>query len=365
MGYSLEERSLSNPLSISSEKKLIPKTTSSKKVYGFVPYWLGSKATFQPELTDWAYFSLTIDSDGTLVKTKTPDYAFFNKSFSTLYQDAQSKNIKTDITFAQFEKEKVLAFLSSTTAQRQFFIELESIMNQYSIQGINIDFEVTGDVTDEQRTQFTEFIKRTNIWLDGHDKNLTLAIDVYPSSIERTTLWDIPALHEPVDYIVVMTYDFHRASSNNAGPISPLLNTGTKEKEKNITYYLAKFVKVVPKEKILLGIPFYGYEWETTDPFPRSFTLPRTGSTASIERINTLLLDSSSIIQHFWEDDTLSPFLYVQKEDKHFMISYENAQSLKYKLDLVQQLDIGGIAIWALGYEGESRELWNVIRDEL
>jgi spore germination protein YaaH len=47
------------------------------------------------------------------------------------------------------------------------------------------------------------------------------------------------------------------------------------------------------------------------------------------------------------------------------MIYYENSRSMSYKLDFVNQLDLGGVAIWALGYEGRSRELWDVVEQKL
>lgn len=358
----LKKNSLVSPhfSSISSSDSI----HKSRIVYGFLPYWLGDKSQFHSELTHWAFFSLSIDADGSIITRADPGYNFFQKSFSQLSEQAQEKQIQTELTFTQFDEEKLLAFLNSTSAQRQFFTQLRSILQQHSVQGINIDFETAGDTSIEEQKQFTEFIQRLNSWLNDYDPKITLTIDVYPSSIERTTLWNISDIHSELDYIVVMTYDFHRASSNNAGPISPLLSTGEQHKEKNIVYYLAQFLKVVPSEKILLGVPFYGYEWQTTEPFPRSFTFPRTGSTASLDRIQTLINDPSITIQYFWEDTTLSPFLHFQKNDKHYLISYENALSLKYKLDLVNESDLGGIAIWALGYEGQSRELWEVIRQQ-
>ena len=47
------------------------------------------------------------------------------------------------------------------------------------------------------------------------------------------------------------------------------------------------------------------------------------------------------------------------------VIYYESPRSIAYKLDYVNQLDLGGIAIWALGYEGEGRDLWEVIGNKV
>jgi spore germination protein YaaH len=61
----------------------------------------------------------------------------------------------------------------------------------------------------------------------------------------------------------------------------------------------------------------------------------------------------------------LSPYLVYRNNGDIQMIYYEDARSLAYKLDLVNQVDLGGIAIWAVGYEGKSTELWDVIDSRL
>jgi spore germination protein YaaH len=66
-----------------------------------------------------------------------------------------------------------------------------------------------------------------------------------------------------------------------------------------------------------------------------------------------------------WDSDALSPYITYTEGGKIQTIYYENSRSLSYKLDLVNETNMGGIAIWALGYEGSSRELWDVIDHKL
>jgi spore germination protein len=66
-------------------------------------------------------------------------------------------------------------------------------------------------------------------------------------------------------------------------------------------------------------------------------------------------------VQEHWNDQALAPYLSYVEDGKNYIIYYENPRSISYKLDLVNQLDLGGVAIWALGYEGEDRVLWDVI----
>jgi len=57
----------------------------------------------------------------------------------------------------------------------------------------------------------------------------------------------------------------------------------------------------------------------------------------------------------------MSPWFFYQQENKIKQIYYENKRSLKYKMELVKQLKLAGISIWALGYEGNSPEIWNAL----
>ena len=66
-------------------------------------------------------------------------------------------------------------------------------------------------------------------------------------------------------------------------------------------------------------------------------------------------------VKEQWEKDAMTPYITYKEDGKQKIIFYENTQSLAYKMDLVRQADLGGIAIWALGYEGDAPELWEVI----
>ena len=123
---------------------------------------------------------------------------------------------------------------------------------------------------------------------------------------------------------------------------------------------LKLYTDQVQSEKIILGIPFYGYEWIVEDGNdPQSFTIPKTGQTATYERITNLL--ATPTIKTHWDAAALSPYLRFDVKGKHHIIYYDNALSLAYKLQLVRQANLGGIAIWALGYEGSTQELWTTI----
>lgn len=363
---------LHTPLSESvfTQTEAVP-LVEDKIVYGFLPFWLASDFQLSPQLTHLALFSLTLTETGE-VQTRSglslePGYRFFqSEQFENILAESQASGVNTDVVLTMFNNEHIEQFLTSTTAQQTALSTIEALILANSIDGINIDIEYSGEKSAEIRDHYTQFIVAVDQMLEQQFPTVKLSIDVYPSAIEKQQLWDITALESHVDYIIVMAYDFYRANSSISGPVAPLLSTQDRADEKNITYYIAKYLQTVPKQKIILGIPFYGYEWQTTENELRSTTYPRTGLTASFKRVQSILQNEEiENLNYVWEEDTLSPFITFNEGDKIKTISYENEVSLGYKLDFVQQAEIGGIAIWALGYEGENSPLWDVIDQKL
>ncbi len=366
-----------SPFIISSNKTPLSSLhQQSYLVYGFAPFWNLRKTTIQPELTHLAYFSLPMTVDGELDgiipgKRTTSSIRWKSQLIDeTLHQ--MKSNQKLTIVLTQFDNHSIRTLLSTPSAQLRVQDSISSLLSESKrpITGLNYDIEYTGPVTPELRQLYTQLIQKTRQTLDQyaeehHRDRLELSVSLFPGAAGHQWIWDVPALDPFVDHFVVMTYDFHRSSSSVAGPVAPVFGGGTNWNN-DIVIHLKEFLKVVPPEKVILGIPFYGYEWETTTADPGSAVFPGTGSTASYSRVHKLLEQPDKLgIQQGWDEKALSPYLTFIQDGRAHVIYYENSRSLGYKLDLVTQLHLGGVAIWALGYEENSREPWDVIRGKL
>ncbi len=364
---------LLSPLSELTTFKFINKLTPNshdKIVYGFLPYWNLEDAEIQPEVTNLAYFGLTLQGDGT-VMTRGEDglEPGYNKLSSDKILDIctefENTERQVEIVLTLFDNDEIVALLTNPQAAANLNQSLDSLILAYPIKGVNLDIEYSGPVTDQLRQQLTKLVASVNQHLDEKYDDINLSIDMYAGAASRYQLWDVAAISPHVDYIIVMAYDFHLRSSPTAGPVAPLFG-GEEHWDSDINQHLANFLQVVPKEKILLGVPFYGYEWQTTTRDSQAHTFPQSGSTASYKRVQELLTQQSELdVQEHWNEFALSPYLSYMKDDEVFVVYYENSRSLSYKLDYVNQLDLGGIAIWALGYEDNNRELWEVIAGKL
>jgi len=360
--------------------------TSPFIVYGFVPYWNLSKTVIQPELTHLAYFSFPITPEGELDgisngKPTDTDASISSSRWRSAQLDDLVRQLKPNqaftLTLTQFGKPEIETFLSSPSAQTQFQTSLQSFLTTTTrpVAGINIDIEYPGEATPALRQEYVEFVQRTRTTVDQvaqarRQPKYNLSISVYANAASRQLLWDIPSLISAVDHVVIMAYDFHRSSSPIAGPVAPMFGA-TQNWDNDLVLHLKEFLAQMPANKILLGVPFYGYEWETTTGDSRSLVFPGTGATASYGRVQRLLNSTNSAeiadgpITQGWDEDALSPYLIFTKDNRQHVIYYEDARSISYKVELVNELQLGGIAIWALGYEDGSRELWDAVQKHL
>ena len=362
-------------------KELIIPKKDKKVVYGFLPYWNLRATKIEKELTHLAYFGLNIQADGEIMIKNAdgsldPGYRNMNEDiFLELATQMQAQNGQVELVLKQFDADEIRAFLTNEKAHLKFLQSLDSLLLAYPIGGINIDIEYAGENSQDLREHFLTFLRKLDWYLDSKYPNISLSIDVYASAASnQQSIWDLEKLSQYLDYVIVMAYDFHQRSSEQAGPVAPLFSESNSW-NKDINQHLKQFFTLIPREKILLGIPFYGYGWRTDSNQPKANTYQDTGFTVSYKKAKELLnlaagqqqKDSSwpgaSKIQSGFDENALSPYLSYQQDGEQYLIYYEDPISIAYKLEYARQLNLAGIAIWALGYEDADGTLWQAIKN--
>lgn len=365
-----------SPLTAETTFRFLSGKLPEKKriVYAYLPYWNLDNVPQPPkEVTHLSYFALTIGSDGYIVTRgedgTEPGYnKLTSDHLSELAAAMEKQGGKTEIVLAQFNNDSIVSLLSNEKSKDNLLTSLDSILLAVPINGINIDIEYSGEVTQQLRTNMTKLVTAINEHLDTKYNHVQLSIAMYASAAEENQFWEVEQIGRQVDFIVIMAYDFHRRGSITAGPVAPLY--GANELwDGDINHYLKNFVAVVPREKLLLGIPFYGYGWQTTNRDALSTTYPDSGFTATYKYVQDLLKRRRELqLKEQWEDTALSPFVTYIEDGETYVVHYEDPRSIRYKLEYVRQLDLAGIAIWALGYEGENgdgSELWDVVAENM
>jgi spore germination protein len=340
----------------------------NKEVIGFLPYWLAAKKVNidTKKISQLIYFGLEVNDGGSLRKYdengyKTPEYVYLNSDYiDSLFKQARKTNTKVLLTVSNFNTEEIETLISSKEAVYTLLSEMQEILDIYAFDGFNLDFEYfPKQDNDKFKKDFNHFIGILTSGLKAKNKDLIISFDIYPNAIINGKPYDIKTISSMVDEVIIMGYDFHQAGSENAGPVSPLKGNGN---GKNLTEAFKAVYPSIEAKKLVLGIPFYGYEWQTYTSDYKSFTIG-TGALASYQRVRQLIKEEK--LERKWDEDTQTPFLvYEDGRGRIKQIYFEDEKSLALKMDLVNQLNIKGIAIWALGYEGSYQDLWQVIAEK-
>jgi len=245
-----------------------------------------------------------------------------------------------------FDGEKIHEILNNPIEKKKNIQIIVDKVNKMKYDGIDIDYE---GVKSEDMDAFTAYIKDLRAALNKYNKKLTIAIqaktfDTLKIYGDRGQDW--PKLAQYVDEFRIMAYDYGWKGSIPR-PVAP--------------YYwvddiLEYAVANVPKEKIYLGVPFYGYGW--SQEFFSSYTyltiqyiLEKYGVDFQYDP-----LQKTNRLFYVSENDTRDPKIAHQ-------VWFENHISLEPKLELAKKYGIAGISIWRIGKEDS--ENWRSIREFL
>jgi spore germination protein YaaH len=201
--------------------------------------------------------------------------------------------------------------------------------------GIDLDYE---NLDPSVRDQFTNFISKLSSEL--HAKGKILSVTVQAKKSDDNT-WrgpgalDFEAIGKLVDQFRVMTYDYSRPNTS-PGAIAPI------DWMREVISYAKSHV---PSQKIIVGIPFYGYQW----------CIAGEGDNCKndglvYEGVQNIVSQYNPTVE--WNDQTKAPwFLYIDDQKNTKVVNFEDHRSLSAKLELIKTENVGGITIWRLGSE--------------
>ncbi len=335
--------------------------TQRKQIIGFLPYWLVNKADkdYTQNITTLAYFGLTVDDNGQIKKLASeteeePGWTWLRGEELGAYLKNIKKE-KVDLSLVVFNgnEDSIGKLISDPEVHAKNLVtEVGPIMKKYGFTDLNLDIESIQMASDEARQNFTKFIAEVKKNLDK-EKLGTLTIDVSPIVLFKKYLINLSTVEEYVDYIVFMTYDYHYAGSYVTGPVAPVAGAG-KEAEFDVEVAIKKAVKTLPKDKIILGAPLYGYSWETIGDTPRSPVLSSSGFSVSNRYVEDFL-STCATCEAKLDKNADENFIIYKDQDygTYHQIFYPDKNSMTKKINLAKKYNLGGLGLWALGYEGE------------
>lgn len=181
---------------------------------------------------------------------------------------------------------------------------------------------------------------------------ITAAVSAGKATIDAG--YEIAKIGSVLDFISVMTYDFHGGWDTFTGHNSPL-HVGSQDKG-DFVYFNCEFAMKywqengVPSEKLIMGFPTYGRTFRLTSS-DTSVGAPASGAGSigpytreagfwAYYEICTFLPEATIV----WIEDQKVPYAFKGNE----WIGFDNLTSYKYKVDFLKTNNFGGAMVWAI-----------------
>lgn len=284
-----------------------------------------------------AFFHLS--EDGTLEEN-------IGQSGESYIEWAHSNGYKVWPIFSNAEAglEVTSKVMNSYTARQKLIEEIIDASVKYDLDGINMDFE---NMKMEDKDLYSRFI----IELTPRLKEIGLVSSVDVTAPDGAETWsmcfDRHVLGDVADYIIFMAYDQYGASSQKPGTTA-----GYNWVELSLNKFLT--TEEIPSEKIILAIPLYTRVWTTDE------TGNVTNKSIAMKDIDSTIPDG---VEKQWNDELKQNYVEYTDGSDTKQIWIEDEDSLKAKLSLIKENNLGGVAAWEKDMEKD--DIWDLINNEI
>ena len=278
-----------------------------------------------PGLTFLSPFSYRTDADGTLTPT------FSVPKANGAYGAADLLTVTNLKPSGGFSGDIAHAILTQEGPQNAFVENVAALLRSGSWYGVNLDFEY---VYQFDRESYNQFLRRFAALLHSLGALLITALAPKQSAAQNGLLYtahDYASHGMIADYVVLMTYEW----GYTYGP--PMAVAPIDQVRRVLDYA----VSVMPADKILLGVPNYGYDW----------ILPFQQGTAAKPLTNTVAVTLAGTVgaEIRFSESAQSPyFRFVDSEGRRHEVWFEDARSLRTKFLLVGEYGLAGVSFWNL-----------------
>lgn len=338
------------------------------EIMGFLPYWAIPRIDQinTQILTSISYFGLEVDGNGEIIKYDTNRqpidawvYLQKDKGLKSLFQKSQNNKLKIYLTLKCFNQDNIIRLTTSEKSREKFISSALYLMNSQALDGLNIDFEYIGTPSKQVRDGFSALIINLNKAMKAEYPHSVLTIDTFVDAASATRIHDVPVLAENSDGLVIMGYDFHTPASSVPGPVAPMEGQGL-----SIKGLMASYLDKAPAGKLILAVPYYGYDWPVKQ-VGSGFEVSGTRQEVKIVPYGEIMAATRDT-KILWDENAQVPwYIYQDSQTKQSRVVYfENVRSLSTKYEFAKQKRLGGVAIWALGFDGTQTELGQTLIDK-
>ncbi len=245
-----------------------------------------------------------------------------------------------DFNYALDTKTEVDSYriLSSTTRRQEMAQNMRDTALEYGLDGINLDFE---QLSDEAWPHFIQFLRELSILC--RESGLVLSVDnKVPLNSSNPYRLDVQGL--VADYVIMMGYDEHWGGCGEVGSVASI---------DYVTGGLDRTLEQVPPEKVINALPFYTRLWKTEGAAVTDVAIPISNVEECLKNYGQDLETAE------WNETICQNYIEWQSENTFYQMWIEDTESLSVKLNAMRARNIGGTAVWRLGFG--TKAAWELI----
>jgi len=317
-------------------------TTPSREVFGYHPYWMGTAwQNYNYNLISTiSYFSAEATATGGLSDLHGwPVVGLINL--------AHSYGVDVVLCVTLFNNGDLITLLSNPTYRQNLIDNLLIQVLAGNADGVNIDFE---SFPPSQKQNMVQFI--TDLTNTFHAEIPGSKITLATPAVDWNDGWDYNALATISDGLFIMGYDYYYSGSSTTGPNAPLSGNGYTVSW-TIDDYLNKTNN--QSDKLIIGCPYFGFEWPASSGSSGATTTDN-GSAKFYDEMEGNALSYGKL----WHESSQTPW-YGFQNPNWIQGWYDDSLSLSLKYDFAIENNLLGVGIWAMGYDGNNLELWDLL----
>lgn len=252
----------------------------------------------------------------------------------------QNPDLKVILSIGGWGSGRFSEMAADSLNRAAFAADCKRVIDEFNLDGVDIDWEYptsssAGISSSPDDTQNYTLLMRDIRGQIGPDKSLTLATP------GNARFYDFPAILPYVDFINIMSYDIGTARVHkHQSPLYASEHTALTA-DQALQAHLAAGI---PKEKLTLGLPFYGrgaYEYPDYMDY-KDFKL----------------LDSCTVV---W--DSLAQVPYVANAKGELVMGYNDPRAIEIKCKYILDNDLLGAMYWEYTCDNEQGDLRTIVTD--
>ena len=313
---------------------------AQNKVVGYYPDWLES--TLPPQSVEFE--NLTHVVHAFAWPQSNGDISYYQGMFNYGLADAvHNVDEKILLAFGGWGQSNGFTPLTADSLARNNFInKVVELLSDKSYDGIDLDWEYPS--TTIEGKNLTKLVKELRERFNQENPEWLITMAVSAGSYYGQYL-EFNKLINYVDWFSIMGYDFHGSWTAHAGHNAPIYQpSNCSDGADDLGIIFLKVERQVPGNKILLGVPFYGKEFESTGLYQ-----PITGNVTDLYSSDIVPRITNSNWEYNWDDFSMVPYLLNTDHTK--FVTYDDTMSIRIKCDYAKENQLAGIMIWALGQD--------------